>query len=104
LLIQRECEKIAGFSMAPARGLQRNHRGNLSKRMHGENQAMSQRQYDLLRMRDMLEHLHLCHQQLEIAEEPEAVTYLTDTMLRNLEGCRRLCKNLHQFIALRPLS
>jgi len=65
---------------------------------------MSQRQSDLLRMRDMLEHLHLCHQQLEFAEEPEAVTYLTDTMIRNLEGCRRLCKNLYRLTAIQALS
>jgi hypothetical protein len=61
---------------------------------------MSQRQADLLRMRDMLEHLHLCHQQLQEFDEPNTVHYLTETMLRNLESCRRLCQNLHGVMKL----
>jgi hypothetical protein len=61
---------------------------------------MSQRQADLLRMRDMLEHLHLCHQQLQDSEEPDTVHYLTENMLRNLDGCRRLCQNLHRMMSL----
>ena len=65
---------------------------------------MSQRQSDLLHMRDMLEHLHLCHQQLQESDEPHAVHYLTETMLRNLDGCRRLCHNLHRLVTLQPVS
>jgi len=64
---------------------------------------MSQRQSDLLHMRDLLEHLHLCHQQLADSEEPEAVHFLAETMLRNLDGCRRLCQNLHRQMAFQPV-
>jgi hypothetical protein len=66
--------------------------------------TMSQRQADLLRMRDMLEHLHLCHQQLQEFDEPNTVHYLTETMLRNLESCRRLCQNLHGVMKLQGAS
>jgi hypothetical protein len=65
---------------------------------------MNQRQAYLLRMRDFLENLHVCHQQMEFAEAPDAVTYLTETMLRNLDSCRRLCQNLHRMQALEPVN
>ncbi len=57
---------------------------------------MSQRRSDLLWLRDMLEHLQSCHQQLEWSKDPAAVHYLTDAMLRDLDSCRRLCATLHR--------
>jgi hypothetical protein len=65
---------------------------------------MSHRQSELLHMRDMLEHLHLCHQQLQEFEEPQAVRFLTETMLRNLDGCRRVCQNLTRALVLPPIA
>src|SRR5713226_4965704 len=52
--------------------------------------AMSQRESNLLWLKDMLEHMVQCQQQLEWAEDEEAVQVLTETMLRDLESCRRL--------------
>ena len=57
---------------------------------------MSQRESNLLWLKDMLEHLSACRQQLEWAEDQEAVHVLAETMLRDLETCRRLCEMLHR--------
>jgi len=45
---------------------------------------MSQRDANILWLRDMLEHLTTCQKQLEWAEDPESVRLLTETMLRDL--------------------
>ena len=57
---------------------------------------MSTRDADLLWLRDILEHLRACQQQLEWAQDPAAVHYLTEAMLRDLDCCRRICQNLHR--------
>jgi hypothetical protein len=58
--------------------------------------AMSQRVMNLLWLKDTLEHLTSCQQQLEWAQDAESVQVLTETMLRDLECCRRLCEAIHQ--------
>ena len=57
---------------------------------------MSQRETNLLWLKDMLEHLTACQQQLEWAEDNDTVHLLTETMLRDLECCRRLCETLQR--------
>jgi hypothetical protein len=57
---------------------------------------MSQRETNLLWLKDTLEHLTECHQQLQWAEDGEAVQVLTETMLRDLDCCRRLCEELQR--------
>jgi hypothetical protein len=57
---------------------------------------MSQREANLLWLRDILEHLLSCQRQLEWAEGPESVNLLTQTMLRDLERCQRLCEALQR--------
>jgi hypothetical protein len=61
---------------------------------------MSQREMNLIWLKDTLEHLSSCQQQLEWAQDPESVNVLTETMLRDLECCRRLCEALHRRAAL----
>jgi len=61
---------------------------------------MSQRESSLLWLRDMLEHLTVCQQQLEWSEDPEAIQVLTESMLRDLESCRRLCEGLRRRASL----
>ncbi|HLJ96798.1 MAG TPA: hypothetical protein VKU02_26730 [Gemmataceae bacterium] len=61
---------------------------------------MSQRDHNLLWLKDTLEHLRTCQQQLEWAKDAEAVQVLTETMLRDLERCRRLCETLHERASL----
>ena len=57
---------------------------------------MSQRQSNLLWLKDMIEHLSSCRHQLEWAEDDETKRVLTETMLRDLERCQRLCETLHR--------
>ncbi|HYT89724.1 MAG TPA: hypothetical protein VEL76_13535 [Gemmataceae bacterium] len=57
---------------------------------------MSRRESNLLWLKDVLEHLTTCRQQLEWTADPEAVQVLTESMIRDLECCRRLCETLHQ--------
>jgi hypothetical protein len=57
---------------------------------------MSQRETNLLWLHDMLEHLTACQQQLTWTEDPDAVQVLTESMIRDLEACRRVCETLHR--------
>ena len=61
---------------------------------------MSKRQSNLLWLKDMLEHLSDCRQQLEWADDGETLRVLTESMLRDLECCRRLCETLHRRVAV----
>ena len=55
---------------------------------------MSQRDTNLLWLGDLLEHLQTCQQQLYWADDPDTIGVLTETMLRDLESCRRVCQKL----------
>ena len=57
---------------------------------------MSQRESNLLWLRDQLEHLSANQKRLEWAEDATTVRLLTETMLRDLQRCQRLCEALHQ--------
>ncbi len=57
---------------------------------------MSQRESNLLWLRDVLEHLSANQKRLEWAEDASTVRLLTETMLRDLQRCQRLCESLHQ--------
>jgi len=54
---------------------------------------MSQRENNLIWLKDMIEHLAECREQLEWAHD-SARTMLAETMLRDLDCCRRLCESL----------
>jgi hypothetical protein len=57
---------------------------------------MSQRDINLLWLKDTLEHLTTCQQQLEWTEDADTIHLLTENMLRDLDCCRRLCEALHR--------
>jgi hypothetical protein len=57
---------------------------------------MSQREANLLWLRDILGHLMASQKNLEWAEDPQTVRLLTETMLRDLERCQRLCEALRR--------
>jgi hypothetical protein len=65
---------------------------------------MSQRDSNLLWLKDVLDNLRNCQKQLEWAQEPEAIQVLTETMLRDLECCRRLCETLQRRAILRETA
>jgi len=51
-------------------------------------------QHDMLCLRDTLEHLTANQQRLEWTEDPESIRLLTETMIRDLVRCQRLCESL----------
>jgi hypothetical protein len=57
---------------------------------------MSQRETNLLWLKDTLEQLTANQQRLEWAEDGEMVAVLTQTMIRDLDRCRRLCLELQR--------
>lgn len=57
---------------------------------------MSQRESNLLWLKDMLDHLASCQQQLEWTTDSQAVHVLTEVMLRDLDRCQKLCANIHR--------
>lgn len=57
---------------------------------------MSRRDADLLWLRDVIDHLRDCQQQLQWTEDRDAVRVLTDTMLRDLDCCRRICEAMQE--------
>ena len=57
---------------------------------------MNARNANLVWLRDILEHLSESQKQLEWADDPETVRLLTETMLRDLDCCRRLCESLNR--------
>jgi hypothetical protein len=65
---------------------------------------MSQRETNLLWLKDILDQLTACQQQLQWAEDPEAVHVLTEAMMRDLECCRRICESLRRRSAVRQTA
>jgi hypothetical protein len=57
---------------------------------------MSQRLKNLLWLKDILEHLSACQQQLEWAEDGDTVFVLTESMLADLDRCKRLCEAIQR--------
>jgi hypothetical protein len=57
---------------------------------------MSQRETTLLLLRDILEQLTASQQRLEWTTDRQTTRVLTESMLRDLERCTRLCEVLRQ--------
>ncbi len=62
---------------------------------------MSQRETNLLWLKDLLDHLRSCREQLQWTEDDEAVHVLTESMLRDLDCCRQLCESLRRRARIR---
>jgi len=45
-------------------------------------------------MRDLIDHMSRCHDQLEWAGDGSTQLYLTESMLGDLVECQRLCEQL----------
>lgn len=65
---------------------------------------MSQRDANLLCLRDTLEHLSVNQQRLEWTEDAEALYLLTEKMIRDLARCQRLCENLRRRYSLEQVA
>jgi hypothetical protein len=57
---------------------------------------MSQRQANLVWLRDLLEHLSACRTQLAETDNDVTIRLLTESMLRDLERCQQLCQCLRR--------
>jgi hypothetical protein len=57
---------------------------------------MTPREANLIWLKDMLENLSSCREQLEDAEDHETARVVSETMLSDLERCRRLCETLYR--------
>lgn len=56
---------------------------------------MKNRRHTLLWMKDLLDHMASCHDQLQWAEENDSAReYLADSLMSDLAECRRLCEEL----------
>jgi hypothetical protein len=45
-------------------------------------------------MRDLIDHMSQCHEQLRWASDGRTETFLTDRMIGDLTECRKLCEEL----------
>ena len=55
---------------------------------------MSHRNTTLLWMKDLIEHMNRCHEQLQWAGDDSTASFLTESMLVDLDQCQRLCEEL----------
>ncbi len=65
---------------------------------------MSQRDANILWLRDILEHLSDSRQRLEWTEDPDTIRLLTENMIRDLARCQRLCETLRRRCCLEPVA
>jgi hypothetical protein len=55
---------------------------------------MRNRQNTLLWMKDLIDHMSTCHEQLQWAGDGRTESFLTDTLMGDLAEIRRLCQEL----------
>ena len=55
---------------------------------------MRDRRETLLWMKDLIDHMTLCHEQLQWAGDSATEAFLADSMMVNLSECRQLCQEL----------
>jgi len=57
---------------------------------------MRTRNNTLLWMKDLIDHMNRCHEQLQWAADDSTESFLTDAMMGDLTECRRLCEDLQR--------
>ena len=55
---------------------------------------MRNRRHTLLWMKDLLDHMNRCHEQLQWASDGQTEAYLAETLLGDLSECQKLCEQL----------
>ena len=55
---------------------------------------MRTRRQTLLWMKDLIDHMSRCHEQLQWSDEGPTESFLTDAMMVDLNEFRRLCEQL----------
>lgn len=56
--------------------------------------TMRDRNNTLLWMKDLIEHMSRCHEQLQWTADGRTESFLTERMIGDLTECRRLCEEL----------
>ena len=59
-----------------------------------EHPKMRNRRHTLLWMKDLIEHMSRCHDQLEWASDGDTQSFLADAMIGDLNECQKLCEQL----------
>ena len=57
---------------------------------------MRNRRNTLLWMKDLIEHMTRCHEQLQWAADGASESFLTESLMVDLVECKRLCEELQQ--------
>ncbi len=57
---------------------------------------MRNRRETLLWMKDLIDHMSRCQEQLQWAADDPTESFLTDAMMVDLMECRKLCEQLQQ--------
>lgn len=57
---------------------------------------MGNRRHTLLWMKDLLEHMSQCHDQLQWASDGHTESFLTESLLGDLIECQKLCAALRE--------
>lgn len=65
---------------------------------------MRNRQSTLVWMKDLIDHLNRCHEQLQWASDGRTEAFLTESMLVDLSECRKLCEQLQDRPRARGLA
>jgi hypothetical protein len=65
---------------------------------------MSDRHHTLLWMKDLIEHMKSCQEQLQWASDGPSESFLTEALLVDLTECRTLCERLRSGRSPRPSS
>jgi hypothetical protein len=56
--------------------------------------TMSNRRQTMIWMKDLIEHMSRCHDQLQWASDGPTQVFLADSLLGDLVQCQRLCEEL----------
>jgi hypothetical protein len=60
----------------------------------GMDRMMRNRRHTLLWMKDLLDHMNQCHEQLQWAADGPTEAYLAETLMVDLSECQKLCEQL----------
>jgi hypothetical protein len=55
---------------------------------------MRNRRHTLLWMKDLIEHMGQCHDQLQWTSDRDTETFLAEALLGDLDQCQKLCEQL----------
>ena len=55
---------------------------------------MRNRRHTLLWMKDLIEHMSRCHDQLEWTSDGDTESFLADALIGDLNKCQKLCEQL----------